>query len=307
MLTRVVGTLWSSILFATIALSVVQLAKAQSVQPPPPASKDLNTALMEATCRIQGPTAAGPSMGTGFILVAPFEDSSGNGRMVLITAAHVLSSIVGDSIELIMHRKSATGWQSIPVTLPIRSNGHPTWVQHPRADVAAVYAFLPEDLTPRYGISTQLLVTDRMLSEFEIHPGDELNVLGYPLGVGNTGDFAVLRSGKIASYPLVPTSENPFFLLDFRVFRGNSGGPVYFVQAGRVYGGTMRVGLIQFVMGLVSEELSVTQQFQGLYESRSETYPLQLAKIVPAPYIIETIKLLPPANGSQVTEPPRSH
>jgi S1-C subfamily serine protease len=81
------------------------------------------------------------------------------------------------------------------------------------------------------------LIDDQKLSEFEIHPGDELNVLGYPLGFGNVGDFPVLRSGKIASYPLVPTSENPFFLPDFRVFQGNSGGPVYFVQSNRVYGG----------------------------------------------------------------------
>jgi hypothetical protein len=160
--------------------------------------------------------------------------------------------------------------------------------------VAALYASLPDEFKPSSFIPTGLLIGDKDLSALEIHPGDELNVLGYPLGYGNVGDFPVLRSGKIASYPLVPTGENPFFLLDFRVFQGNSGGPVYFVQSNRNFQGMTHIGIVQFVMGLVTEEVSATEQFHGLYENRSETYPLGLAKIVPASYITETLSLLPP-------------
>ncbi len=260
---------------------------------------ELNTALMESTCRIQGRAAEGPSIGTGFILVVPFTDDPTQGRMALITAAHVLNSMVGDSVDLMMRRKVGSAWQSVPVTVPIRLNGRPIWVQHPRADVAALYIAMQEDLKPRVGLPISALIDDKQLIDLEIHPGDELNILGYPLGFGNAGDFPVLRSGKIASYPLVPTTEPPFFLVDFRVFQGNSGGPVYFVQSNRTYGGLLRIGTIQFVIGLVSEEVAVTQQFQGLYENRSQTYPLELAKVIPAPYIVETIKILPTFSRSQ--------
>jgi hypothetical protein len=217
--------------------------------------------------------------------------------MVLVTAAHVLDAMTGDTANLTLRRKLPSGWQTLSAPVPIRQNGHPMWIKHSVADVAAMYVNLPNDFKPSLAIPVNLLATDSILTKLEIHPGDELNVLGYPLGFGNpAGDFPVLRSGKIASYPIVPMGENPYFLLDFRVFEGNSGGPVYFVQSNRIYGGTAQIGTIQFVMGLVSEEISVTQQFQGLYENRAERYPLSLAKIVPAFYISDTLKLLPPAN-----------
>jgi hypothetical protein len=233
-------------------------------------------------------------MGTAFLLVVPDPKTPGRGHIVLVTAAHVLTEMVGDSALLVARRKAESGWQPVPVQIRIRSNGNKIWVQHPHADVACLWVSLPEELKVSFP-SAAMLITDNDLTHLGIHPGDELNVLGYPLGFGNSGDFPVLRSGKIASYPLVPTNQNPFFLLDFRVFKGNSGGPVYFVQTSREVENSIQLGTtFQYIMGLVSEEVGVTQQFQGLYENRSETYPLGLAKVIPASYISEAIGLLPP-------------
>ena len=176
--------------------------------------------------------------------------------------------------------------------LPLRIAGKQMWVKNPTADVAAIYIGLPTEITPI--VSTLLLADDDFLTANEVHPGEDLNVLGYPLGYGGPGGFPVLRSGKIASYPLVPVKNNPFFLLDFRVFQGNSGGPVYMVSSGRIYGGIVHADGIQGVFGLVSEELSATEELHGLYESRAEKYPLSLAKIVPAAFIKDTLELLPP-------------
>jgi hypothetical protein len=189
-----------------------------------------------------------------------------------------------------------SGWQEVSVQVPIRSGGRALWVQHPRADVAAIYINVPTELPPFMAlVPTTLLASDDLLLKYEIHPGDEVNILGYPLGYSHVGGFPVLRSGKIASYPLVPTRDNPYFLLDFRVFKGNSGGPVYFVQTNRPYGGVLSVGeTINVVMGLVSEEVTFTEQFQGQYEVHADLIPLGIAKVISAPYIIETINLLPP-------------
>jgi S1-C subfamily serine protease len=221
-------------------------------------------------------------------------DDAGKTKAVLITAAHVLNDMIGPSVVLVMRRKLPDGsWQEAPIAVPIQSGGRPLWVRHPRADVAAInLPPVPEEVKPVI-LNMDFLATDQMLEKFEVHPGDELNVLGFPLGYSHTGGFPVLRSGKIASFPLVPTSQNTYFLLDFRVFKGNSGGPVYLVQMGRAFGGNYNFQSVQFLAGLVSEEVSATEQFQGLYENRVESYPLGLAKIVPAPYISETIKLLP--------------
>jgi hypothetical protein len=38
---------------------------------------------------------------------------------------------------------------------------------------------------------------------------------------------------------------------------------------------------------------------QGLYENRSQTYSLGLAKIIPATFILETINLPPPPGTSK--------
>ena len=52
--------------------------------------------------------------------------------------------------------------------------------------------------------------------------------LGFPQGLSaNPAGFPILRSGRVASYPLGPSTAFPTFLLDFRVFPGNSGGPVW--------------------------------------------------------------------------------
>jgi S1-C subfamily serine protease len=279
--------------FCRVVLSIVLFAgTCPLLNGQAPRFFDLNTLLMQATFRIQEQTAGCQAVATGFIVGRPYTSDPSKARLTLITAAHVLKAAIGDSVTLMLRHKQLLGWQQLPIPVAIRAGGRPLWVEHPNADVAAIYVAVPTALMPEI-ISTDLLADDAVLTKFEIHPGDELNCLGYPLGFESTGGFPILRSGEIASYPLVPTTENPYFLLDFRVFQGNSGGPVYFVQANRFYGGGTHIEIDQFIIGLVSEEVGVTQQFQGLYENRSQTYPLGLAKIVPATYIKAVINLLP--------------
>lgn len=133
-------------------------------------------------------------------------------------------------------------------------------------------------------IPAALFASDDELNRFEIHPGDELNCLGYPMGwESNPVGFPILRSGKIASYPICPTSDHPTFLFDFEVFGGNSGGPVFMVESSRVYNGATHIGTIQFVAGLGSQ--------QALHSNER----LALSVVIHAKYILEAINLLPPA------------
>ncbi|SRR6266568_1540845 len=266
------------------------------------ANFELNTVLMESTFKIEGRTALGqPTFGTAFIMGRPYDkppaDQPNRAAYVLITAAHVLDEMQGDTAVLHYRRKvDASTWTRVPHPVPIRANGKPLWKKHPDADVAVMYIPLPPDNSMPM-ISTDVLADDKILADFEIHPGDDLACLGYPLGQeANDAGFPVLRSGKIASYPLLPTTKTKTFLFDFRVFKGNSGGPVYLVQSNRWYksGGVKLGQTIHIIVGLVSEERVLTQQIPGPYSEEIRQYQLGLAVVVHATLIKQAINLLPP-------------
>lgn len=265
---------------------------------------ELNTTLMESTFLIEGQSAEGQrTLGTVFLMGRPYPNQTLTQgqpvkvRYVLITAAHVLQEMQGSSAILhLRHKVDANTWTPLIVPIPIRANGQPLWQRHPDADVAAMYISMPSGATiPPNMTTTNLLVDDDELSKFEIHPGDEAYCLGYPFGVmANAAGFPILRSGKIASYPLLPTAHTKSFLFDFRVFKGNSGGPVYIAQSDRTYGGAAHLGeSIHFIVGLVSEEATYDEKFVGQYSAELHQFQLGLAVVVHASLIKKTVQMLP--------------
>jgi hypothetical protein len=264
--------------------------------PPKQENLELNTVLMECTFELEGRNVQGQdTIGTGFVMGRPVPSTPGRARYVLITAAHVLNEIAGDSAILHLRRKLGENtWVHAPIPMPIRANGQPLWIRHPDADVAVMYISLPTEVSLPL-LSTDLLGDDAMLSRFEIHPGDELECLGYPLGnASNEAGFPILRSGKIASYPLLPTRVTRTFLFDFRVFKGNSGGPVYFVQLNSLYGNAVHLGeTVAFIAGLVSDERIFQQVTSGLYEQEARQVQLGLAVVIQASLIKQAIEMLP--------------
>jgi Trypsin-like peptidase domain len=295
------------VLFAH-SLYVQQSVSPQTPNPPqtatPPQAPtqeediELNAVMMESTFMIQGQNLQVPVLGTVFIVARPIPNSTPQvGRMVMVTAAHVLEQMQGDMAILQLRRKvdeKTNSWIRVPYPLQIRANGQPLWKKHPDADVAVMYISIPSATVVR-NITPLMLADDSMLTEYDVKPGDELRCLGYPLGVvSNEAGFPVLRSGRIASYPLLPTDKTKTFLLDFRVFKGNSGGPVYFVERLRPI--PTRLGGYQnfhFIMGLVSEETLFTEQSAGPYSQEIHQTQLGLAKVVHASLIKQAIEMLP--------------
>ena len=258
---------------------------------------ELNTILMESTFRLQGPNKAikgKASFGTAFLIGKPLPPPSTAGYYILVTAAHVLDNIDGDTVQLGIPTKMADGtfalvWREIA----IRNKGKDLFVKHkdyatdPRADAAALYVDMPEDRKAPM-VNMGLLATDKTLEYYEVHPGDELFCLGFPLYVGTDFGFPILRSGTIASYPLTPTTTYKNFYFDITIFDGNSGGPVYLVDRNRIYGGTNHLGeLVQGVVGLIKGQVEAT-----LFNNQR----ISLAVVVPSRFILETIALLPPAS-----------
>lgn len=256
---------------------------------------DISTRLMRSTFKIHGKTAKGnDTVGTIFVVAEPSKKYPGRGYYVLITAAHVLEEIAGDNATIILRQIIDNTFVRYPYPVKIREGGKPLWVRHPKGDVAAMRLGLPQDIDIHM-ITTDLFATDDMLNEFEIHPGDELFVLGYPYNVeANEAGFPILRSGKIASFPLTPTDTTRTLLLDFPIYAGNSGGPVFLYSQNRFYNNSTHIGIVKFLVGVVSQELKVPEQLKTLNEFIIREHKLGLAVVVHARFLKDIIELLPP-------------
>jgi hypothetical protein len=250
---------------------------------------ELNTALMESTFKIQGIARGNPAgtvVGTVFFIGRPSKSDPSRSYFVLITARHVLDAMEDDATILLREKQPDGSFRKFPHTFKIRENGKDLYVHHDQADVAAMYFRMPIK-DPFMMLDKDFLADDDKLKLYEMHPGDELLCLGFPLAAeANEIGFPILRSGRIASYPLIPTKTVKSFLYDFRVFDGNSGGPVYFTYDTRTFGGNLHSGGIMGIVGLVSQ-----QNYSAIPGHFGQ--PLDLGVIVPAVFIVETINMLP--------------
>jgi hypothetical protein len=206
-----------------------------------------NALMMQSTYQILGSDGKGGRLsGTAFVLARsnstaaagiPFHGlpTDTNSLPLLITAAHVMNGIVGETAILKMHFKDETEtWQEIQIPIHIRKGIRPLWTQHPVGDVAILQMteqrainHLTEPL-----LSTDSLATDNWIKDFQLHPGDEVVCLGFPEEVESAYGFPILRIGRIASYPIVPTLSTRPLYIDFPVYGGNSGGPAYITISG---------------------------------------------------------------------------
>lgn len=254
------------------------------------ADPELNTLLMEATFRVTGPAKTpnqGTSIGTGFFMGKPIPGSSGGGY-VLVTAAHVFEDISGDNATIVLRKKQAdNSYKLTPFQIAIRDGDKNLYVKHPDVDVAAILVSnLPaeNDITL---LGMDFLADEATFVTLRIHPGNNLTALGYPLGAtANEWGFAILRSGRISSYPLLPIKTVKTFLFDFRVFGGNSGGPVYLVEPRATFAPPHSIplgGSIQYIVGLVTQQV---------YSNTAGNPALDLGVIIPSPFIKETIDMV---------------
>jgi S1-C subfamily serine protease len=183
--------------------------------------------LIAATVQLEQPLGGGlRTVGTGFLISDPAPD--GRPRVVLVTANHVFERMKGDEATIGYRVQRPDGsWSFDPQKITIRSGGKALWFHHPTRDVAAIAITAPSAFA-QAAIPLNWLAGDQSLDRAHLAPGDEMMTLGYPQGLSaNTAGFPILRAGRIASYPIGPSKAFPTFLLDFRVFPGNSGGPVY--------------------------------------------------------------------------------
>jgi S1-C subfamily serine protease len=218
--------------------------------------------LIAATVELEQPMAGGMrTVGTGFLIADPTPD--GRPRVVLVTANHVLDRMKSDEATVGYRIEQPDGsWSFAPQEISIRTGGKALWVRHPTRDVAAITITAPAAFA-QAAIPLSWLAGDNALDGEKLTPGDEMMTLGYPQGLSaNTAGFPILRAGRVASYPLGPSKAFPTFLLDFRVFPGNSGGPVYLDRANAP--ADAGVPTLPVIAGMLTQQVEVGQENLGI-------------------------------------------
>ena len=167
------------------------------------------------------------TVGTGFFIGFDYGDRLPSGaetyRLFLVTNRHV---IAGRDDVLI--RVNTKGGAARRVRLPL---GAGAWAPHPEGvDVAVVLlnarVLLEAGTELAYFRPTDTAFVSAMTA-LEIGPGEELFVLGFPLGMsGVERNYVIARSGMIARFDREILAASRTFLIDASVFPGNSGGPV---------------------------------------------------------------------------------
>jgi S1-C subfamily serine protease len=241
---------------------------------------DLTVALINATVQLDQPIGDGQrTVGTGFLIEAPRPD--GSPRTVLVTAAHVLNGMPSPQARIGWRTALPDGgWRFDPQPLTIRAfDDQPLWLRHPERDVAVMEIAAPEAFA-RAAIPLGWLADENTFDAFDVGPADEMLSLGFPRGLSaNRAGFPILRVGRIASYPLSPIEAFPVFLLDFTVFPGNSGGPVFWTASARRRPGAEPPDH-PFIAGLLTQEVLVSDE------------RLEIGVVAHAEYIREAVAML---------------
>lgn len=246
---------------------------------------DMASHLMSATVEVEQPLADGRHMvGTGFLISDPAPD--GRPRTVLVTANHVLDKMPGRQAHIGYRIQGKDGaWSYDPTPINIRAGGKALWTRNPTSDVAVMEVNAPPEFA-KAAIPLAWLADGDIFSRASVGPGDEMMVLGYPQGLSaNSAGFPILRSGRIAS-PIDSVTVSPTFLLDFHVFPGNSGGPVFMTRA---IDPTSDPSPNPVVMGMLTQQVELNNE------------RLEIGVVTDAPLIRQTLALLDAPNHQPVT------
>ncbi len=242
---------------------------------------DLSVELINATVQLEQPLGDGTrTVGTGFLIEAP--DPQGHPRTVLITAGHVLAKMPNGEARIGYRVSNPDGsWSYSPERLKIRdAKGEPLWTRHPSRDVAAIAVTAPPEFA-KAAIPVGYLAADETFVDHQVGAGDEMMALGFPRGLAaNQAGFPILRAGRVASYPIAPAKIFPTFLLDFAVFPGNSGGPVFMTDQAHRRDGSADATRTEFIAGLLTQQVELNNE------------RLEIGIVTHAKFIRETIALM---------------
>ena len=193
-------------------------------------------------------------------------------RLYLITAAHVLSSMKGETFLLVSRElQKDKSYNRKEIQIPVRKDGKPLWIKHSKHDLGVLR--LPD------ATKVESLPLEVLAKEPSFGPGDSVMVATFPERFeANGAGFPVVRNGIVASFPILPTETHPTFLIDATSFSGDSGAPA-------VLGGMTVSGSLPEIVGFVLGKHRITETLkESKYIERKIHYPLGISYAIHASY-----------------------
>jgi len=211
-------------------------------------------------------------LGTGVIVNREDPSAPGGIVPVLVTCAHVLAAAPHGPYFLVLRMPvQGANPEIVMLRIDVPPNSKPSYVKHPRRDVAAMEIRLPSEIARIISIPS-FISESTLARQSAPHVGDQIFVLGFPkVFPGTVGAFPVFRGGTIASYSSGSLTDLEKYLIHTNVYSGDSGGPVF---AARNRGAPA-------LLGLVSERIG----------PKADKVPLAVA--IDSSVIRETLALLP--------------
>jgi hypothetical protein len=148
--------------------------------------------------------------------------------LFLVSNLHVFIDpklgVCPDTARIKVHTDAHDLARNADVDLPLYSAGSPRWRSLQDIDVAALP--VASDLDKKHVISV-MTAAQLPPDDIRIQPGQDVLVLGYPLGWADEyNNLPIVRQGILASAYGSLFDGRPVCLIDARLHRGTSGSPV---------------------------------------------------------------------------------
>ena len=199
--------------------------------------------------------------------------AEGRTHCYVVTAAHVFEAMKGDACALVSRTRHDDGlYMRHEIQVPVRNDGKLLWKKHSKQDIAVL--LLPDDLSIE-ALPFECLATEEALKQ--IHVGDDVYSAVYPeRSEANPAGLPILRSGMIASHPLLPVKPHPMYLVDTTAWPGDSGGPVIHKALRAPTGGPLVIGIIRGMRNITD-----TVKESRFVEKKTH-YPLGISEVLHA-------------------------
>jgi hypothetical protein len=193
---------------------------------------------------------------TGFVVNYLDARASRKELPVVLTSAHMLETMGKGPLVIGVRMPDSAGVAQVAFLVldPNTQKGKARfYVKHPKHDLAAFALRIPPELAKK--VSMPSFIDERALTRKQLlHAGAEVAFVGYPEVLpGTEGAFPVLRSGRVASYPIVTEPAQGMFLINSDVYPGDSGAPVFLAN---LSGRPRLVGVIIQRIGADSKSFS---------------------------------------------------
>jgi Trypsin-like peptidase domain len=168
-------------------------------------------------------------MGAGFVVFRRDPSEPDGVVPVMVTAGHLLDAVGKGPLLIGTRMPDATGGAQVAlIEFQPKRGSQRFYVRHPDHDIAAFEMHIPKEAASVVALPSFVNVTAR--DGKQLRAGEEVSFVGFPEMLPEMeGLFPVLRTGRIASYPIGSAQTGGLFIINADVYPGDSGAPVYVV------------------------------------------------------------------------------